>query len=274
MANSKPRKQNNHTLDRCIPTLNHKGFQMSTTSPLFEDWIESYDGKHPLLDVGCAYGINTFAALHQDIPVIALDMDREHLKKVEQNQPTAKSHLLSCVFGKLPDDIPIPDSSVSGILLAECAHFLDEKEITPALTLLFEKLSPNGCLCITTMSIHYLDGIDDPAVSQFYEKKTKGMKWPGVLHFNTNYWLKLTNSANCLREVSDIWAAKPSFANFTDINELKEELVRIGFEIVSAEECQHLGYPAAVRENHRANIQIIARKPQLFSFWSNIWMSK
>ena len=42
-----------------------------------------------------------------------------------------------------------------------------------------------------------------------------------------------------LRQVSDIWAAKLIFANLTDIKQLKEESVRIGFNIERAEECQH-----------------------------------
>ena len=246
---------------RCIPTLNNKGFQMASPSPLLEDWVESYDGRNPLLDIGCAYGINTYEALEHEIPVIALDMDREHLKIVHKNVSPSKLHLLSCLVGSLPYAIPLPDSSVSGILLAECAHFLDAKEITAALRVLLRKLVPGGRLCITTMSIHYLDDIDPSAVQDFYANLNKGVRWPGVLPFTSDYWKKLTDSSNCSRERFDTAAAKPSFTHFTVLEQLAKELRNVGFEIERIVECKHAGYPTAVRENCRANIQVICRKP-------------
>ena len=33
-------------------TNNNKGMEMSTLSPLFEEWVQSYDGEHPLVDLG------------------------------------------------------------------------------------------------------------------------------------------------------------------------------------------------------------------------------
>ena len=71
--------------DECIPTLNNTGFQLSKPSTLCDDCLRSYDGKHPLLDVGCAYGINTFVALTSDIPTIALDMEERHLQILKNN---------------------------------------------------------------------------------------------------------------------------------------------------------------------------------------------
>ncbi len=44
-------------------TLNGCGFEMFKTSPLLATWVESYDGQHPLLDIGCAYGRNSAAAV-------------------------------------------------------------------------------------------------------------------------------------------------------------------------------------------------------------------
>ena len=43
-------------------TNNNKGMEMSTLSPLFEEWVQSYDGEHPLVDLGCAFGRNVSAA--------------------------------------------------------------------------------------------------------------------------------------------------------------------------------------------------------------------
>ena len=234
---------------------------MATCSSLLTEWIDSFNGKDPLLDLGCAYGINTFPALDHGIPIIALDMDKGHLDILQQNVPSSQSHLLSCVLGSLPNIIDIPDLSVSGILLAEVLHFLDENEIGPALKTLFQKLVPGGHLFITTMSIHYHDNRNDLIVQEFYKKRKMGVKWPGITSCTSEYWNILAESVNCSGNKIAFWRAKPEFGHFTDTEQLKEELMYVGFEIRKAEECQHPGYPACVRDNRRANIQIIARKP-------------
>ena len=38
-------------------TQNGCGMQMATASPLAGAWIDAYDGHHPIVDVGCAYGL-------------------------------------------------------------------------------------------------------------------------------------------------------------------------------------------------------------------------
>ena len=234
---------------------------MATPSPLINEWISSYDKVNPLMDLGCAYGINTYPALDLGIPVIALDMDKRHLEKVFQNVPPSKSHLLSCVLGSLPYDIPVPDSSVSGILFAEVLHFLNEDEITPALDIIFRKLIQNGRLHLTTLSIHEKDYTNPSDVSEFYQKLKDGVKWPGVAPCSDERWAKLANTSFCHEEKAALWKAKPEFAHHTDVEQLKEELCAVGFEIVRAVESQHPGYLGINLDNYRANIQIVGRKP-------------
>ena len=65
------RLQQQPKFDKVIPILNNKGFQMAKTSPLLQEWINSFDGQNTLVDLGCAYGINTYEALDLNIPVIA-----------------------------------------------------------------------------------------------------------------------------------------------------------------------------------------------------------
>ena len=210
---------------RRIPTLNNTGFQMASVSPLYNEWINSYDEMHPLMDLGCAYGINTYPALDFGVPVIALDMEKGHLEEVLKNVPSSKSHLLSCVLGSLPSDIPVPDASVSGILLAEVLHFLKEDEITPALSILFQKLIPKGHLHLTTLSIHSQDDINPSAVHDFYQKLDIGIKWPGVIPCSDTCWTKIANTACCEEEKVAIWKTKPEFGHYTDVQQLKKKIV-------------------------------------------------
>ena len=76
-----------------IPTRNRCGYQMGFSSPHVHTWLESYDGKHPLLDIGCAYGINTLKAVEKCIPIVALDPD-VNIKDPMQN--FGERHCSSC----------------------------------------------------------------------------------------------------------------------------------------------------------------------------------
>ena len=234
---------------------------MSTYSPLLNEWIDSYNGKEPLLDLGCAYGINIQPVLDLGIPIIALDMEEEHLNILKQNVSPSQSHLLSCVLGSLPHEIALPDASVSGILLSEVLHFLNEFEIEPALKTIHQKLAPGGLLCITIMSIHYYDSLDKSIVEEFYRKKEMGVKWPGVIPCPDEIWETVEDSDNCSGDTFDFRKAKPEFGHFTDVEQWEEELSALGFELKRVKECQHPGYPTNIITNCRANIQIIARKP-------------
>ena len=246
---------------KCIPTLNHKGFQMATTSPLLEDWIKSYDGENPLLDVGCAYGINTYEALNLDIPVLALDMDRRHLQILEENVPPSKSHLLSSIVGTLPCDIPIPAGSISGILLAEVLHFLTGDEMKPALKTLFDTLAPGGRLFITTLAIHYFDDVEKSIVDELYGKIEHGEEWPGVVPINSYILSKMAAAAEKYGGTFRYGSTgQPVFMHYTDIHQVTDAVHSAGFEIEKAVEGLHPGYPANSGVNIHANNQIIARK--------------
>ena len=214
-----------------IPTMNRKGVQMATTSPLLQAWIKSYDGKNPLLDCGCAYGINTYPALELGTPVIALDMDERHLKIVERNVSSSKSQFLTCLLGTLPHDIPIPDSSVSGILLAEVIHFLQGHEIRAALSVLFQKLVSGGHIFVTAASIHCFDNIDQTFVDTFYGKLNTGDKWPGLTNYDEDIMSKLVRSASCAGGTFDLGTGHPEFVHFFVLQQLKEEIYNVGFEI-------------------------------------------
>ena len=247
---------------KCIPTLNHTGFQMATTSPLLEDWIKSYDGENPLLDVGCAYGINTYEALNLDIPVLALDMDRRHLQILEENLSPSKSNLLSCIVGTLPCEIPIPAASISGIMLAEVLHFLKGEEMKQALKTLFDILVPGGRLFITTLAIHYFDDIEKSIVDELYGKIANDNEWPGVVPISSFILSKMAAAAEKYGGTFKYGSTgQPVFMHYTDIHQVTDAVHSAGFEIEKAVEGLHPGYPANSGVNIHANNQIIARKP-------------
>ena len=255
------RLQQQPKFDKVIPILNNKGFQMSKTSPLLQEWMNSFDGQNPLVDVGCAYDINIYEALDLNIPVIAIDMDRRHLKILQENTSSSKTNLLSCQLGVLPYDIPISESSVSGILASEVFHFLTGEEIKPALSTLLKILVPGGVLCLTKNSIHFLDDIDETIVQDFYAKRANGVKWPGVVHFTPDIVSKIADESKRHGAIYNLSTGLPSFVHYTEIKQITDDVQRSGFEIVKSENNQHPGCAAHTALNPLACNMIIARKP-------------
>lgn len=67
---------------RVTATANRRGFDLGLKSWAWDEWVGAYDGKHPLLDVGCGVGTNTVAALQAGASVVALDMEEKHIVAV------------------------------------------------------------------------------------------------------------------------------------------------------------------------------------------------
>ena len=192
---------------------------------------------------------------------VALDMDRRHLQILQENTSPSKTNLLSCLFGVLPCDIPISESSVSGILASEVFHFLTGEEIKPALSTMLKILVPGGILCLTKISIHFLDDIDETIVQDFYAKRENGVKWPGVVHITPDIVSKIADESKRHGAIDNLSTGLPSFVHYTEIKQITDEVQRSGFEIVKSENNQHPGCAAHTALNPLACNMIIARKP-------------
>ena len=48
--------------------------------------------NHEVLDIGCAYGVATLAALEKGVRVLAVDIDPGHLEILKQRMPERASH--------------------------------------------------------------------------------------------------------------------------------------------------------------------------------------
>ena len=98
----------------CIATKNQTGYQCASPSPVVPSGLEAYDGTHSLLDIGCAYGINTLEALKLGIPTIAIDNNQGHLEVLQDLADENSYQNVTCLLGSLPNDILVPDDSLSG----------------------------------------------------------------------------------------------------------------------------------------------------------------
>jgi SAM-dependent methyltransferase len=83
-----PKEMPEPFMEGLIPTMNHRGFMSETTdsySRKFANYAGSIDAES--LDIGCAYGVATLAALDNGARVVACDMDAGHIEVLEGRVP-------------------------------------------------------------------------------------------------------------------------------------------------------------------------------------------
>jgi SAM-dependent methyltransferase len=131
-------------LPGAIPTLNGTGFMLEALDEYAWSFIEAA-ARAPgeVLDIGCAYGVATLAALERGARVCASDMEPAHLALLEQRVPNAQRAQLRTRAGVLPD-IEFPSRSFDAILASRVLHFLDGDALPRALAAFARWLRPGG----------------------------------------------------------------------------------------------------------------------------------
>jgi len=280
-----------HTSVKALPfgqraTLNDTGFEMSATSPVLPAWIASFDGTHPLVDVGCAYGRNSIAAAEviasQGSPappgavtVVAVDCEPGHLKHVDELGVPG----ILTLSGRLPDELPIAalrelsPGGVSGVLVSEVMHFLSGEALAASLRTIHDVLIPGGKLCMNAVSPYMnlmpSDTGHCPLMTRvrktYAAREAAGKAWPGEC-----VELRATARAALLEEGAGDWTAgggierMPGFLHFLSAEVLACACVEAGFDVVSAKGGWHPGYPPLYMneelEFHMENTQVVAEK--------------
>eukprot|EP01134_Creolimax_fragrantissima_P005803 CFRG5803T1 len=245
--------------DGQIATVNNRGFQMSTPSTLVDEWIKAYDGKLPLLDIGSAYGINTFKAAMAKADVVAIDMAENQLAYIKEAWE-ATPHDPDCgkvkvMHGRLPElDIKDKNLKASAILCAEVLHFLEGKELAPAFKRMYELLKPGGMLTLTTCGIDTLniEGFDD--IKQiFLDRKANNVAWPGEVGFDGQHRLSTDQVPNSCR---------PTLIHILEPEQLRRVAEENGFTVELCQYAHHPGLPKFARDadEGRIHIQLLARR--------------
>ena len=87
-----------------IPCLNGRGFMEQDLNNISKSFVEESSTLEGLsLDVGCAYGIASIAALKKGSKVLASDMDQAHLDILLQETPDELKDNLTTRVGTLPN---------------------------------------------------------------------------------------------------------------------------------------------------------------------------
>jgi SAM-dependent methyltransferase len=162
-----------------VPTLNHRGFM--------SEWLDPFSARFaqhaalcraPVLDMGCAYGIATRAALEAGATVHACDMDARHVAILAAETPPGLRARLTTSVGTLPD-VDFAADAFDAILCSRVLHFLTGAEIRATLAKMRHWLRPGGRLFLVADTPY--SGFWSAGASAYEQRKAAGEEWPGFI---------------------------------------------------------------------------------------------
>jgi SAM-dependent methyltransferase len=187
----------------------------------FADYAGAIGANGEVLDIGCAYGVATLAALERGGRVVACDMEPRHLDILVARTPERFRDRLRTAIGTLPE-VDFPPDSFAAVLAARVLHFLDGAQIEASIARMYRWLRPGGHLYLVA---------DTPYTGPWYvhaeryeRRKVQGDPWPG---FCDDYAALLPAGTNP--------AGHPDFINPLDPDILTRVCGDAGFDIISAE---------------------------------------
>jgi len=234
-----------------IPTLNDTGF-MTETMDEFSVAFAEYAGtcQHPVLDIGCAYGVASIPALANGATVVACDMDQGHVDILAHRTPDADKARLTTDTGILPDK-DYPAESFDAILAARVLHFLTPEQIQESVAKMVTWLKPGGKVFLITDTVY--TGFWKQHATIYEEKKAAGDPWPGVIEKANEY---LPEPARSKTSMTYMHLLDPDI--FRRVAEEAGLIVeKVGYVRPSAEETGK-----AYGETDKERVGVIARKPE------------
>lgn len=231
-----------------IPTLNKTGWMteaMDDYSLAFTRFAgERGAAGEESLDIGCAYGIATLAAIEAGARICACDIEPRHLEILAARVPAAHADRLRTVTGAMPD-VDFPPGSFGAILASRVLHFLDGAQIEATLAKMADWLLPGGQLFLVA---------DTPYTGPWYvhaeryeQRKAAGDPWPG---FCDDYAALLPAGTDP--------EGHPAFINPLDPDILERVCRAAGLDIMRAE----LLSASTPRAHGREHAGVIAAKPR------------
>jgi SAM-dependent methyltransferase len=231
-----------------VPTLNDKGFMFEVLDEFADDFIQvSGASKDPALEIGCAYGVATIAALQGGATITASDMDDGHLQVLRSRVDAAMLERLTLQVGTLPD-LDLPENHFGTLLCSRVLHFLTGEEIEASVKNMYRWLQPGGRLYLVADCPW---GIWRDFIPTWEENIANGERWPGLMHKPINY-LPYTPSSD------DVG---PPLMNLLDPGLLTRTCEEAGFTVTKAAFVDRSDFGDRGRMDGRENCGIAALKP-------------
>ena len=204
-----------------IPCSNGRGFIEQDLNNISKSFVEESSELEGLsLDVGCAYGIASIAALKKGSKVLASDMDQAHLDILLKETPEELKDNLTTKLGTLPN-IDFKNESFIAIHCSRCLHFLTPNELIETLRNMYNWIQPGGRIYLITDTCY--SGPWKNYLPEFEKKLEAGDPFPGFIE----------NVLDCL-PIPRLPKGMTPHMNCLDPDTLSRECKSAGFEIITS----------------------------------------
>ncbi|MDF2965997.1 MAG: hypothetical protein K0Q51_1385 [Rickettsiaceae bacterium] len=231
-----------------IATLNKTGFMTTDMDCYTKKFIQSAaKTKHPVLDIGAAYGLASIPAVMGGATVIANDIDPRHLLLLREQIPPSFRENLYLKQGYFPEKLDFPEESLEAIIICRVAHFFSSAQIQKSLKKIYKWLIPGGKLYWVMMTQYHHILIDKFA--PIYEQRwASGVRWPGMISNMHEYASHLSDKI-------------PQFLHVCDTRPMSIELIKQGFIIEEMSMFDYERPEQKVIKSGREYLGFIASKP-------------
>ncbi|GHC53183.1 non-ribosomal peptide synthetase [Streptomyces flavofungini] len=233
-----------------VATLNRTGVMVERLIPYSEEFAEyAGEGDGEVLDLGCAYGVASIAALERGARVVALDMEQKHLDILEQRVNDEARERLSLRRGMLPD-VDFEAGRFTAVHASRVMHFLTPDDVGVTLRKMYDWLVPGGKVFLSSDSPYF--GYWASKAADYEARKRAGDPWPGYIddvaaHFEEAHVIGGPPRINAIDP--DVFRRECEAAGFV--------VERAGFFGAVGVDRESYGAPAPDMEH----VGVIARKP-------------
>jgi len=232
-----------------VPTLNNKGFMFEVIDEFAEEFIsKSAKSDDPALELGCAYGVATIAALKEGATVTASDMDDGHLKVLESRTPAEYRDKLTLAQGTLPD-VDLPENRFGTLLCSRVLHFLTGEDVDKSVRNMYRWLKPGGKLYLVADTPY---GIWQNFIPTWEKNLANNERWPGHMEPTLDY-LPFPTSED---------SVGPEFMNLMNPQLLCRTAREAGFDVRKCTYIDRPDFGPKGRMDGRENCGIMAVKPE------------
>ena len=229
-------------------TKNKHGFTYNL-SPFGNAFIAfAQKTKHPLVDIGCAFGVASIPALEMGAEVVAIDLEESHLEALVKNVPAHLSNKIKTIRARFPD-VDFPANSIGAVYMSQVLPFLSGQEIEQGIEKIYNWLVPGGKLFIVSFT-PYIDHVSS-FIPVYEQRKNRNMEWAGYIEDLSKYSLDPNISKNL-----------PNKINHIDADDLARVCLKFNLQI---ERLEFFGdpentLPPGIKFDDRERVGLIARK--------------
>ncbi|MCP5002452.1 MAG: amino acid adenylation domain-containing protein, partial [Planctomycetes bacterium] len=230
-----------------IPTLNRTGFmleRLNAYSEYFADYAGQCEGE--VLDIGCAYGVATIAALERGGRVLAVDMEQRHLDILQDRIRDVVKKRIRTQQGLLPG-INFEDEFFAAIHAGRVIHFLSPDDVKVTIQKMYRWLQPGGKLILTTDTPYA--GYWASKAPDYESRKKTGDLWPGFIENVSEFF------------DAQVIEGGPSLINPLDPDVLNRECSAAGLVVEKVGFFESPGIDSGTEKVQQACVGIIASKP-------------